>query len=75
MDENSPEAQNTTMVPRPDMVIEKTEKVTADIQTKDTSEKKKDMSAELIKLDNLRKKGIITDAEFEARKKKLLNGD
>jgi hypothetical protein len=33
------------------------------------------MSAELIKLDNLRKKGIITDAEFEARKKKLLNGD
>jgi hypothetical protein len=28
---------------------------------------------ELTKLDELRKKGILTDAEFEARKQKLLN--
>jgi len=27
----------------------------------------------LVKLDDLRKKGIITEAEFEAQKQKLLN--
>jgi hypothetical protein len=31
--------------------------------------------AELVKLDDLRKKGIITEAEFEAQKKKLLTAD
>ena len=30
--------------------------------------------AELTRLDDLRKKGIITEAEFEAQKKKILNG-
>lgn len=30
--------------------------------------------SELIKLDELRKKGILTEAEFEAQKQKLLNG-
>jgi hypothetical protein len=32
------------------------------------------MYTELIKLDDLRKRGIITEAEFEAQKKKLLEG-
>lgn len=32
----------------------------------------KDVYAELIKLDDLREKGILTDAEFEVEKKKLL---
>ena len=31
--------------------------------------------AELLMLDDLRKRGILTDAEFEAQKKKLLEGD
>jgi hypothetical protein len=30
---------------------------------------------ELIKLDDLRKKGIISEAEFETQKKKLLSGN
>ena len=30
--------------------------------------------AELTKLDELRKKGIITEAEFETQKKKILDG-
>lgn len=30
---------------------------------------------ELTKLDDLRKKGIISDAEFEAQKKKILDGN
>ena len=32
----------------------------------------RDIYTEIIKLDDLRKKGLITDAEFEAQKKKLL---
>lgn len=32
----------------------------------------KDTYAELLKLDDLRKKGIVSDAEFEIQKKKLL---
>ena len=34
----------------------------------------KDMYAELLKLDDLLKKGILTQAEFDAEKTKLLNG-
>ena len=77
VDKDSPEAQNTTMEPRPNtqkIIIEKTDKSTSNITTKDTTEKKPDMYAELLKLDDLRKKGIITEAEFEAQKKKLLEG-
>jgi hypothetical protein len=33
-----------------------------------------DLYTELTKLDDLRKKGILTDEEFQAQKKKLLNG-
>ena len=36
------------------------------------AEKPSDLYAELTKLDELRKKGLLTDAEFEAEKKKLL---
>ena len=61
-------------MPRADVVIEKTEKVIADITTKDKSDQKKDVYAELIKLDDLRKRGILTEAEFQTQKQKLLEG-
>ena len=35
----------------------------------------RDVYTELLKLDELRKKGIITDAEFAAQKQKILNGN
>ena len=54
-----------------DTVIE----IKKDIRTKDESVKPNDVYAELIKLDDLRKKGIISEAEFEAQKKKLLSGN
>lgn len=38
-------------------------------------ESPKDVYTELTKLDDLRKRGIITEAEFEAQKKKILNGN
>ncbi len=74
-DRDSPEALNVRMVPQPNVVIENREKVSAEIKTQDTTEKKKDVYAELIKLDDLRKKGIITDAEFEVQKKRILEGN
>ena len=72
---DDPEAQRTSLTPRPDAVIEINRNISVDIKSKDQSEKSKDVYTELIKLDDLRKKGIITDAEFEAQKKKLLNGN
>ena len=75
VDRNDSEVRRTSLVPRADVVIEKMEKVSADIRTKDESAKPKDVYTELIKLDDLRKKGILSDAEFDAQKKKLLSGN
>jgi len=41
----------------------------------DGTDSERDLYAELMKLDELRKKGILTEAEFEAQKKKILEGD
>jgi hypothetical protein len=72
VDPNDPEARRVNLVPRPDVVIEKTEKTSLDITTKDKAEKPKDLYAELLKLDDLHKRGILSDAEFDGQKKKLL---
>lgn len=71
---DNPEARSTSLTPRPDVVIQNDGNISADIKTKDQSNKTQDVYTELIKLDELRKKGIITDAEFETQKKKLLSG-
>ncbi len=73
VDKNDPEARRTAIVPRTDVVIEKTDKISAEIRTKDETEKGSDLYTKLMKLDDLRKKGLITDAEFESEKQKLLN--
>lgn len=70
VDANDPEAKRTSLVLRPDLVIEKIEKISADVRTKE--DKAPDLYTELTKLDDLRKKGIITDEEFAAQKKRLL---
>ena len=58
-----------------DVVIEKTDAISVDVKTKDQSEKTKDVYTELLKLEDLRKKGIISEEEFETQKKKLLSGN
>ncbi len=75
VDKNDPEARRTSLIPRADVVIEKTEKISVDNRTKDELGKPKDVYAELIKLDDLRKKGILSEAEFETQKKKVLIGN
>jgi hypothetical protein len=72
LDKSDPRASGASLTPRPDVVIEKTEKITGDIRTKNTTEKKADLYSELTKLDDLRKRGIITEEEFIAQKKRLL---
>ena len=39
------------------------------------SEKSQDVYAELLKLDDLKERGILTEAEFDAEKKKLLESN
>ncbi len=70
VDKDDPEAKRTSLVPRADLVIEKTERISADVRTKE--DKAPDLYVELTKLDDLRKKGILTEEEFVAQKKRLL---
>lgn len=72
--EDDPEARRTSLVPRPDVVIEDNKNIKAEIKTIDQTPKERDIYNELIKLDDLHKKGILTDAEFEAEKAKVLSG-
>jgi hypothetical protein len=43
------------------------------VKMQDQKEHSQDMYNELVKLDELRKRGILTDAEFDSEKKKVLN--
>jgi hypothetical protein len=72
VDKNDPDARRTSLAPRPKVVIEKDEKITGNIRTSDEPEKHPDLYTEILKLDELRKKGLITDAEYEAQKQKYL---
>lgn len=75
VDPGDPEARRTSLVPRPDVVIEKKEQATVDVRSNVDTSKPKDLYGELMKLDDLRKRGILTEAEFEAQKRKLLTAD
>ena len=75
VDNSDPAARSLSLVPRPDVVIEKTERRAVDVNAKDQTDRPKDVYAELLKLDELRKRGILSQEEFEAQKKKLLDGN
>lgn len=70
---DSPDAKSTPMIQRPDVVVEQTERKTVDVHANATAAAP-DVYTELLKLDDLRKKGIITEAEFQAQKAKILAG-
>ena len=73
VDKDDPEVKRTSLTPKVNVVIEKKENSTSDIKIEEKTKPTKDLYSELIKLDDLLKKGIITDKEFDARKKKILN--
>ncbi|MBL7073050.1 MAG: SHOCT domain-containing protein [Candidatus Omnitrophica bacterium] len=74
VDKKDHEARRTHLTKSPDMVIKRDDSLKADINisTKEESEKSSDLYTELIKLDDLQKRGILTIEEFEIQKKRLL---
>ncbi len=75
VDKNSPVAvQGTHLVRDPDITIKKDDTVKADVdvRTKEESNKSPDLYMELTKLEDLRKKKILTKEEFQIQKKILL---
>ena len=68
LDAKDAELNRPKLRKEPNSLIE----IKSDIRTKDESISSNDVYSELIKLDDLRKKGIITEAEFDAQKKILL---
>ena len=73
---NDPRAAGQGLVKTPDMVIENRNQSPAVVVNPPARDggQAKDVYSELLKLDDLRKRGIITEAEFEAQKRKLLQG-
>jgi hypothetical protein len=77
VDRTDPRASGGGLVKTPDLVIEHRNQapgVVVNTGEKNPPTQSKDLYAELLKLDDLRKRGIITDAEFEVQKQKLLQG-
>ena len=74
VDPGSVEARPTPLFQSPDVVVQNNEKSTVQIETKDTSTRRPDMYAQLLKLDDLHKRGILTNAEFDAEKARILSG-
>jgi hypothetical protein len=70
VDKNDPANRREDLHRDPDRVS--SEHVQVDVAQKDGGSKK-DLYDELLKLDDLHKRGILTDAEFEQQKQKLLS--
>jgi len=67
LDKSDPEARRVSVVPRSEAAAEKGEKADGggiDVRA--------DFYNQLIRLDELRRRGILTEAEFDAQKRKLL---
>ena len=72
VDADSPDAKSTGIESSPDAIIESRKKYGGALTVNQESESKPDLYTELIKLDDLRKKGILSDKEFEQQKKRLM---
>jgi hypothetical protein len=67
---DDPAAANAILLPRADVVVESRQDTTGQDQAESANDS--DLYTELTKLDDLRKRGLLTDAEFDVQKKKLL---
>jgi len=73
VDPDDPEARRTVLAAGPDIVVQTNQNIDAKLTNSKDSRESIDLYTELTKLDDLRKRGILSDSEFEAQKKKLLN--
>src|SRR5690348_5801150 len=71
VDKEDPRAQGNALLPRPDAVVEMHPSPTS---SGNPSTASSELYNNLIKLDDLRKRGIISEDEFKAEKQKLLSG-
>lgn len=80
---DDPEAERAILGSCPDVVVQTNQSLKAEVTTREeradpeakkepASAEKKDLYTELMKLDDLRKRGILTEEEFQAEKRKLL---
>jgi hypothetical protein len=72
VDAADPAAQRVTLTRQPDMILETKSKSTADVTVRRPSQSDDDLFQKLLRLDDLRKRGILTETEFESQKKRLL---
>ena len=75
VDPDSPEAVSTSLEPRADIVIESDERVREDVRISDEIDNTRDVYTEILKLDDLRQRGLITDEEYETEKRELLDNN
>lgn len=71
VDRSDPRATGGGLIPRADVVVDN-KLIQPPAAISNRAPAAKDMYTELVKLDDLRKKGIITDAEFQTQKERLL---
>lgn len=71
VDKNDPAYRRTQMIHDPNIIIQKAD---PDEVTPRQGDKggTKDLYAELLKLEDLKKRGLLSEAEFDAQKKKVL---
>ena len=72
VDNTDPEARRTSLTPMPHAVVSIVGAPTQPVAPPKGNERIDDLYGKLIKLDDLRKRGLIMDAEFDAEKRKLL---
>lgn len=72
VDKSDPRAEGGALIPRADMVVEMHQSGSG-AQGK-TPPKTTDVYTELLKLDDLKKRGIISESEFEVQKQRILSG-
>lgn len=68
-------ANRKVMPIRPDVSIQRSDAISADISIKNQDRVKSDLYSDLVKLDDLRKRGIISESEFKTLKAKLLSNN
>ena len=73
VDPGSPDAKSTALKSSPDKITESRNDFSGGVTVRHETNEKPDLYSELIKPNDLREKGILTDEEFAEQKRKLLD--
>ena len=73
LDPKDADAKREDLIRGPDSVAEQRLKIEVKENSSQHASEKRDIYAELLKLDDLRKRGILSESEFESQKQKILS--